>query len=44
MVAVRAAGRHFYGSFLRLWDRADPELQPWVRRAKEAVSAERMGQ
>jgi eukaryotic-like serine/threonine-protein kinase len=31
---------HFYTSFLRLWDRADPELQPWVRRAREAVSAE----
>ena len=40
----RAESAHFYASFLRLWDRADPELQSWVRRAKEAVSAESEGQ
>ncbi len=39
----RAEAAHFYGSFLRLWDRADPELQSWVRRAKEAVSTEPIG-
>jgi hypothetical protein len=36
----RAEAARFYGSFLRLWDHADPELQSWVRRAREAVSAE----
>jgi serine/threonine protein kinase len=35
-----AEAAHFYASFLRLWDRADPELQPWVQRAREALSAE----
>ena len=40
----RAEAAHFYGSFLRLWDRADPELQPWVRRAREAVGTESTGQ
>jgi tetratricopeptide (TPR) repeat protein len=39
----RAEAAHFYGSFLRLWDRADPELQSSVRRAKEAVSTESTG-
>ena len=39
----RAEAVHFYGRFLRLWDRADPELQSWVRRAKEAVSTEPIG-
>jgi hypothetical protein len=39
----RAEAARFYGSFLRLWDRADPELQPWVRRAKEAMGAESTG-
>jgi TolB-like protein len=39
----RAEAAHFYGTFLRLWDRADPELQSWVRRAKEAVSTEPIG-
>ena len=36
----RAEAVHFYSSFLRLWDRADPELRPWVQRAREALSAE----
>jgi predicted Zn-dependent protease len=36
----RAEAAHFYSSFLRLWDRADPELQSWVQRAREALSAE----
>jgi hypothetical protein len=39
-----AEAAHFYGSFLRFWDRADPELQSWVQRAKEAVRAESTGQ
>ena len=39
----RAEAVHYYSSFLRLWDRADPELQSWVRRAKEAVSTEPIG-
>jgi len=29
-----------YGRFLRLWDKADPELQGRVREAKEALQAE----
>jgi hypothetical protein len=33
----RAEAAHFYASFLRLWDHADPELQSWVERAREAV-------
>jgi TolB-like protein len=33
----RAEAAHFYASFLRLWDHADPELQFWVERAREAV-------
>jgi hypothetical protein len=36
----RAEAVHFYSSFLRLWDRADPELRPWVQQAREALSAE----
>jgi hypothetical protein len=40
----RAEAAHFYASFLRLWDRADPDLQSWVRRAKQAVDAESLGQ
>jgi eukaryotic-like serine/threonine-protein kinase len=36
----RAEAVHFYSSFLRLWDRVDPELRPWVQRAREALSAE----
>jgi TolB-like protein/tetratricopeptide (TPR) repeat protein len=31
---------HFYASFLRLWDRADPEFQPWVQQARDALSTE----
>jgi predicted Zn-dependent protease len=39
----RTEAVHYYSSFLRLWDRADPELQSWVRRAREAVSTEPIG-
>jgi tetratricopeptide (TPR) repeat protein len=27
----------FYGRFVSLWEEADPELQPWVERAREAL-------
>jgi tetratricopeptide (TPR) repeat protein len=35
----RQRAADYYGRFLTLWDRADPEMQAWVRQARAALAA-----